>query len=160
MIQLMVLLYKGVWKNEYAPRRWREGVVVNLLKKGDKTDPGKYRRITLLNIVEKVFCKLLYHRIVGALEKERMISEGQAGRIIQGTKREGKPTYCFFLDVQKAYNTAWRNGLWKQLSEFGIKEKMWRVLKKMTQCTKAQSCWTENRERTVSGTLLAVCLGV
>ena len=28
MIQLMVLLYNWVWKNEYAPSRWREGVVV------------------------------------------------------------------------------------------------------------------------------------
>ena len=79
MIQLMVLLYNWVWKNEYTPRRWREGVVVNLFKKGDKTGPGNYRGITLLNTVGKVFCKLLNDRIVGVLEKERTISEGQAG---------------------------------------------------------------------------------
>ncbi|CAB1110306.1 unnamed protein product [Ectocarpus sp. CCAP 1310/34] len=59
------------------------------------------------------------------------------GRIIQGRKRAGKPTYCFFLDVKKAYDTVWRNGLWKQLSKYGIKGKMWRVLKKMTECTKS-----------------------
>ncbi|CAB1105719.1 unnamed protein product [Ectocarpus sp. CCAP 1310/34] len=92
-------------------------------------------------------------RIVGVLEKEHGISEGQAGfrkkrgcvdhilftvgRIIQGRKRAGKPTYCFFLDVKKAYDTVWRNGLWKQLSKYGIKGKMWRVLKKMTVCTKS-----------------------
>ncbi|CAB1105071.1 unnamed protein product [Ectocarpus sp. CCAP 1310/34] len=140
MIQLMVLLYNWVWKNEYTPSRWREGVVVNLFKKGDKTDPGNYRGITLLNTVGKVFCKLLNDRIVGVLEKEHSISEGQAGfrkkrgcvdhvfpvgriiqgfrkkrgcvdhvftvgRIIQGRKRAGKPTYCFFLDVKKAYDT-------------------------------------------------------
>ncbi|CAB1098295.1 unnamed protein product [Ectocarpus sp. CCAP 1310/34] len=120
MIQLMVLLYNWVWKNEYTPSRWREGVVVNLFKKGDKTDPGNYRGITLLNTVGKVFCKLLNDRIVGVLEKEHSISEGQAGfrkkrgcvdhvftvgRIIQGRKRAGKPTYCFFLDVKKANGT-------------------------------------------------------
>ena len=43
MIQSMVLMYNWVGKNEYAARRWREGVVVNLFKKGDKTDPGNYR---------------------------------------------------------------------------------------------------------------------
>ncbi|CAB1107046.1 unnamed protein product [Ectocarpus sp. CCAP 1310/34] len=143
MIQLMVLLYRWVWKNECTPSRWREGVVVNLFKKGDKTDPGNYRGITLLNTVGKVFCKLLNDRIVGVLEKEHSISEGQAGfrkkrgcvdhvftvgRIIQGRKRAGKPTYCYFLDVKKAYDTVWRNGLWKQLSKYGIKGKMWRVL--------------------------------
>ncbi|CAB1106679.1 unnamed protein product [Ectocarpus sp. CCAP 1310/34] len=119
-------------------RRWREGVVVNLFKKGDRTDPGIYRGITLLNTVRKVFCKLVNDRIVGVLEKEDSFSEGQAGRVIQGGKRAGKPTYyCFFLDVKKANNTVWRNGLWKQLSKNGIKRKMWRVLKKMTECTKS-----------------------
>ncbi|CAB1105339.1 unnamed protein product [Ectocarpus sp. CCAP 1310/34] len=44
------LLYNRVWKNEYTPSRWREGVAVNLFKKGDKTDPGNYRGITLLDI--------------------------------------------------------------------------------------------------------------
>ncbi|CAB1096931.1 unnamed protein product [Ectocarpus sp. CCAP 1310/34] len=126
MIQLMVLLYNWVWKNEYTPSRWREGVVVNLFKKGDKTVPGNYRGITLLNTVGKVFCKLLNDRIVGVLEKEHSISEGQAGfrkkrgcvdhvftvgRIIQGRKRAGKPTYCFFLDVKKAYDTVFINDL-------------------------------------------------
>ncbi|CAB1099521.1 unnamed protein product [Ectocarpus sp. CCAP 1310/34] len=124
MIQLMVLLYNWVWKNECTPRsRWREGVFVNLLKKGDKTEPGNYRGVTLLNTVGRVFCKLLNDRIVGVLEKEHSISEGQAGfrkkrgcvdhvftvgRVIQGTKRAGKPTYCFFLDMKKAYDTVWR----------------------------------------------------
>ena len=97
-------------------------------------------------------CKLLNDRIVGVLEKERRISEGQAGfrkemgcvdhvftvgRIIQGRKKEEKPTYCLFLDLQKAYDIVWRNGLWKQLSQYGIKGIMWRVLKKMTECTKS-----------------------
>ena len=39
--------------------------------------------------------------------------------------------------MQKAYDTVWRNGLWKQVSQYGIKGKMWRVLKKMTECTKS-----------------------
>ena len=49
MIQLMVLIYNWVWKNEYAVSRWRNGVVVDLLRKGGKTDPGNFRGIILLN---------------------------------------------------------------------------------------------------------------
>ena len=45
---MMVMLYSWIRKNEYAPKRWREGVVVNLFKKGDTADPGNYRGITLL----------------------------------------------------------------------------------------------------------------
>ena len=86
------------------------------------------------------------------LEKEEKLSEGQAGfrrnrscvdhiytlgKIIQGRKDAGLTTYCFFLDVQKAYDTVWRNGLWKKLWEIGIRGKMWRMVKKMTECAKS-----------------------
>ena len=27
----------------------------------------------------------------------------------------------FFLDVQKAYDTVWRNGLWVKLWDFGVR---------------------------------------
>ena len=42
-------------------------------------------------------------------------------KIVQGRFREDKETYAFFLDVQKAYNTVWRNGLWLKLSDMGVK---------------------------------------
>ena len=29
MLTMMVVLYNWIWKNEYAPKRWREGVVVS-----------------------------------------------------------------------------------------------------------------------------------
>ena len=53
MHAMMVMLYNWIWKNECAPKRWREGVVVNLFKKGDKADPGNYPRIMLFCTVEK-----------------------------------------------------------------------------------------------------------
>ena len=31
---------------------------------------------------------------------------------MQGRLREGKQTYASFLDVQKTYDTVWRDGLW------------------------------------------------
>lgn len=34
-------------EKEYAPNRWRDGLVVNLFNMGDKTDPGNYRAITI-----------------------------------------------------------------------------------------------------------------
>ena len=39
-----------------APK-WREGLIVNLFKKGDKEDPSNYTGITLLSVVGKVFCQ-------------------------------------------------------------------------------------------------------
>ena len=34
---------------------WREGLIVNIFKKGDREDPANYRGITLLSVVGKVF---------------------------------------------------------------------------------------------------------
>ena len=54
------------------------GESVNLLKKGDREDPGNYRGITLLSVVGKVLCKVLNNRLVHCLDKEGVLHEGQA----------------------------------------------------------------------------------
>ena len=59
-----------VWHAELVPPQWREGLIVNLFKKGDKEVPGNYRGITLLSVVAKVFCKIL-NNIYGPLKMKR-----------------------------------------------------------------------------------------
>ena len=58
---------------------WRDSLIVNIFKKGDREDPGNYRGITLLSVVGKVFCKILNNRLVQCLDKEGALHEGQAG---------------------------------------------------------------------------------
>ena len=60
-----------------VPPQWREGLIVNLFKNGDKEDPGNYRDITLLSVVGKVF--LCNDRLVQHLDKFQASHEGQAG---------------------------------------------------------------------------------
>ena len=59
MVCLLEQLFSVIWREELVPRQWREGLIVNLFKKGDKEDPDNYRGITLLSVVGKVFCKIL-----------------------------------------------------------------------------------------------------
>ena len=139
MVYLLEQLFSVIWREETVPKRWREGLIVNLF---NREDPGNYRGITLLSVVGKVFCKI---RLVQCLDKGGALHEGQAGfrvrscmdnvctlnEIVQGRVREDKETYAFILDVQKAYDTVWRDGLWLKLWDMGVKGRMWRVIKKM-----------------------------
>ena len=74
-------------------------------------------------------------------EKDEKISEGEAryrpnrscvdlvytfGKTIKGRKDAGQTVYCFFLDVQKAYDTVLRNGMWK-IWDSEV-EKIWKEL--------------------------------
>ena len=126
--------------------KWREGFIVTPLIKGDKEDPGNYRGITLLSVVGKVFCKILNDHLVQHLYKSGKIHEGQAGfcagrccidniftlnELMQGRLKEGKKIFSFFLDIQKAYDSVWHNGLWLKLWNMGVKGKMRRVIKTM-----------------------------
>ena len=78
-LTMMDMLFNWMWGNEYAPRRWREGVVVNLVEKGDMAEPGHHRGKTLISTVGKTLCKILNDRMGTVMEKEEKISEGQAG---------------------------------------------------------------------------------
>ena len=77
------------------------------------------------------------------LDRGGILHEGQAGfrvnrscmdnvftlnELVQGRLRGKKHTYAFFLDVQKAYDTVWRDGLWLKLWDLGVKGRMWRKM--------------------------------
>ena len=56
-------LVKTLWTTEMVPGHWRAGDIVNIFKKGDKKDPGNYRGITLLNVVDKLYTKVIDSRL-------------------------------------------------------------------------------------------------
>ena len=146
MCEMLLALFNLVWNSEYGPSYWREGLIVSLFKKGDREDPGNYRGITLLNVVGKLYSRVINNRLLKHLELNHLLHEGQGGfrigrscidnifslsELIQGRIREGKSTFSFFLDVKKAYDTVWRDGLWYKMWEMGIKGKLWRVARSL-----------------------------
>ena len=50
----LVDMFSVVCCAKIVPPKWREGLIVNLFKKGDKEDLGNYRGITLLSVVGSV----------------------------------------------------------------------------------------------------------
>src|SRR5690348_5177720 len=101
-------------------------------------------------------------KISSWLEKNRKIGEEQAGfrskrstveqifilkEVIQGRRRAKKRnTCCCFLDIRKAYDTVFREGLWEAMREKGVEGKMWRVVKNLY--SKVDSCVRLGSEKT------------
>ena len=131
-------------KHEIMPESWGRAVIVNLYKDGERTDPGNYRGIALISCLGKLYLSLWAKRLCKFAESK--LREGQGGfRLGRSTvgqcitlletllrrKREGKPTYLYFVDFRKAFDTVWHAGLWKRLWDTGVQGKAWRIIRSL-----------------------------
>ena len=64
-----------------VPEIWKIGNVVALFKKGDKSDPGNYRPVSLTSIACKMMEKLVRNQIVEHIKRNKLFSEKQFGFI-------------------------------------------------------------------------------
>jgi hypothetical protein len=157
----LLLLFQKIWKEEKIPVDWARGVIIPIFKDGDRQNVDNYRGITLLSVVGKLYTSILNNRISEWLEKEKKLVEEQGGfrkkrstveqifilkETIQGRRRKKKKTCCCFLDIRKAYDTVFREGVWEGLWVKGIGGKMWRVLKNLYQ--EVGSCVRLGKEKT------------
>ena len=145
MVKWLTMLFNKAWREECIPVEWGRGMIVPLFKGGDKTDCGNYRGIALLSIVGKVFTRVINGRLMPFMEREELVEEQGGFRngrgcmdilytwaeVVRGRRGAGMKTYCAFIDVKKAYDRVWRDGLWKRLWESGVRGKMWRVVRGM-----------------------------
>ena len=128
------------------PEEWAKGVLVPIPKGGSLSslDTGNYRGITMLNILPKIYTSIIHERLKQFCETEKVLAEEQAGfregrstidqifilhEVTKG--RFPNKTYCCFLDIKKAYDRVWRDGLWYKLNGKGIQGKIWRVIRNM-----------------------------
>jgi hypothetical protein len=150
MSKALLILCRHVWNREQIPSAWTKGIIFPIYKDGEERDTNNYRGITLLSIVGKVYTTVLNRRLIDWCEKKGILVEEQGGfRPERGCpdqlfviteilkQRKEVPTYACFIDVKKAFDRVWRNGLWKRLAEEGIRGKMWRAIR--TVYSKVQS---------------------
>ena len=145
VVQILTLIYNGMLRLEYIPVNLRRGIQIPLFK-GKGTcclDPNNYRGISLLTNLNKVYEVLIWGRIKGWWEEHRVISALQGvGKkklscvhtalllqesVAYALESKGK-VFVTFLDVSKAYDTVWTDGLFFRLYEMGINGKMWRLM--------------------------------
>ncbi|KAL4142987.1 hypothetical protein QTP88_005369 [Uroleucon formosanum] len=70
-------LCQKIWEEEQMPEDWKKVIIIPIYKKGDKTECGNYRGISLLNLAYKVLSKVLMNRISPYIEEN--LGEYQCG---------------------------------------------------------------------------------
>ena len=142
----IALIYNSCLKTGYFPNAWKQAKVVMLPKPGkDLTKPTSYRPISLLPAMGKIFERIVASRLSAFLEKVDYFDENQAGfrkkrstvdqlfklsQSVSTALKKHKKAVGVFLDVEKAFDAVWLEGLKYKLGrpEIGIPTKMIRLL--------------------------------
>ena len=56
-------LFTNVWEMGSVPQVWKDASIVTIYTKGDRTDCGNYRGISLLSTAGKTFARILLNRL-------------------------------------------------------------------------------------------------
>ena len=142
----IALIYNSCLKTGYFSNAWKQAKVVMLPKPGkDLTKPTSYRPISLLPAMGKIFERIVASRLSAFLEKVDYFDENQAGfrkkrstvdqlfklsQSVSTALKKHKKAVGVFLDVEKAFDAVWLEGLKYKLGrpEIGIPTKMTRLL--------------------------------
>ncbi len=144
-VLLMILkLYNKIWIEGILPKIWKRAVVIPIVKPGkNPTNPGSYRPIALTSNLCKLMEKIIVHRLSYELEKKGKVCKYRCGfrgkrstmdalikisnEIEKAIKMKEIMAVVYF-DIEKAYDTIWREGLLVKASRIGIDGKMYNWL--------------------------------
>jgi hypothetical protein len=139
-----------ILQEQDIPDQWQMGIITRLYKgKGKIGKCSNERGITCASNLGKMMERILNNRA----RKEINISDAQAG----GTEKRSttdhllilkemikiqtvrkKPIYIAYLDVTKAYDKAWSDGIMYAMHENGLQGPIWNTINKLNKGLKAQ----------------------
>ena len=164
-----------------VPPQWKDVVRTVLYKKGDKTECGNYRGISLVSHAGKVLLKVVARRLSACCEAKGLLPEEQGGfrpnrsttdmmfvvrRLQEIGRKAGVYLFMCFIDLQKAYDTVDRTLLWQVLTRIGVPPQMIAVIRNfhdgMRACVRSDdgvcSDWFEGEQRLRQGCVLSPLL--
>ena len=119
-----------------VPNALKLAKVIPIFKKGDKSQPGNYRPISLLSSFDKILEKLMCKRLCSFLERHSVLYDLQFGfrknhstvlalmevvdNIYQHLDRQ-ESTIGIYIDLQKAFDTVNHDILLYKLNNYGVR---------------------------------------
>ena len=79
LIPILHLLFNKNFDSGSFPEMWRDSLIVPIHKAGSRDDPSNYRRVSLINVMYKIFSNIVNERLCTWAEAYGKIDEAQAG---------------------------------------------------------------------------------
>ena len=128
-------LFSHSFKCGKVPSSWKFAQVQPVAKPGDSSNPANYRPISLLPVISKVMERLINKSIMSFLRHHKLLSDRQYGFQSQRSTADllsvlfqswsdaldsGSEVRAVSLDISKAFDKVWHDGLLSKLHCYGI----------------------------------------
>lgn len=128
----------------YWPSSFKIAKVIPILKSGKSpTDARSYRPISLLNSFGKILERIIYTRLTNIIEEKNLLPSVQFGfrkghstihqamrvkKFITKNKLNKKSTGMILLDIEKAFDSVWHDGLIFKLTKMNLPTYLVRII--------------------------------
>ena len=139
----LFLIYKKCIDEKLFPKQWKRANLIPTHKKNEKNLISNYRPISLLPICGKIFEKIILDNLYPYIFKNKFIHDKQSGyrrgdstvkQLISITDEIYKAfdkrheVRAIFLDISKAFDKVWKDGLIFKLKTIGIEGEVLNIL--------------------------------
>ena len=139
-LDFLLQAFNEVWVSGKFPTSWKQATIIPIPKPGkDNTDPSNYRPIALTSCLCKTLERMINTRLIWFLESNGLITNFQCGfrskrstvdhlvrleTFVREAFIEKEHLTAVFFDLEKAYDTTWKYGIMRDLSDFGLKGRL------------------------------------
>ena len=137
IVKPLYLIYTKCLEIGKFPSSWKKANVLLIHKKENRQRKKNYRPISLLPIRGKIFEKLMFDAIYEFLCENQLLTPNQSGfrpgdstinQLLSITHKiysafeefPSRETRAVFLDISKAFDKVWHDGLLFKLKSYGI----------------------------------------
>ena len=138
-------LFNLILESGFYPSPWRKSYIILIFKKGDRDDLNNYRGISLQNCLAKLFSSVLNYRLCE--HYDNLFADQQFGfrenhrtsdsifvlktLITKYLKKNKEKIYACFVDLRRAFDSLWHEGLIYKLMVNKVGNKFLQVVKNM-----------------------------